>query len=39
MSSVLSSLPGVDPNDPRIKDALNNMSEKKDDKGDKKDGQ
>jgi len=39
MSSVLSSLPGVDPNDPRIKDALNNMSEKKEDKSDKKDGQ
>lgn len=38
MSSVLSSLPGVDPNDPRIKDALNNMSEKKNDKADKKDG-
>ncbi|KAI9289487.1 hypothetical protein BC943DRAFT_333836 [Umbelopsis sp. AD052] len=38
MSSVLSSLPGVDPNDPRIKDALNNMSEKKD-KDAKKDGQ
>ncbi|KAH8549858.1 hypothetical protein BGW37DRAFT_468928 [Umbelopsis sp. PMI_123] len=39
MSSVLSSLPGVDPNDPRIKDALKNMSDKKDDKSDKKDGQ
>jgi len=38
MSSVLSSLPGVDPNDPRIKDALNHMSEKKEGKGDKKNG-
>ncbi|CAM0138932.1 unnamed protein product [Umbelopsis sp. WA50703] len=38
MSSVLGSLPGVDPNDPRIQEALN-KSEKKGDKSQKKDGQ
>ncbi|KAJ3080949.1 hypothetical protein HK102_002681, partial [Quaeritorhiza haematococci] len=36
MSSILGSLPGVDPNDPRIKDALKGMS-KDDEKKDKKD--
>ncbi|KAJ3398558.1 hypothetical protein HDV05_002423, partial [Chytridiales sp. JEL 0842] len=34
LSSVLGNLPGVDPNDPRIKDALDglNKKEKKDEK-------
>jgi 26S proteasome regulatory subunit N10 len=31
MSSVLGSLPGVDPNDPRIKDALKDMDKKSSD--------